>query len=399
MIAPLRASERVMGCEAFGIEPDSAMIKYERLPGGGFRKAVNRHVAPALAALGYEPDRIADIVAYVAGHGTLAGAPGIDHAALRARGFTAAAIQALESALGSVTELSLAFNRWTLGEEFCIRGLGFSAHELDDYGFDMLKALGFEPPSIEAANAWCCGARTLEGAPHLDPAHLAVFDCPRPQGAKGRRALAPAAGLRMMAAIQPFVSGGIGRSFVLGAEAPVEDFAAAIREAARLGLKVLMLEREASAIALADGPALRAFEDRGRDDSAVTQDHGSAGAARVPAAFAPPAAVPASLRDRLVVIEGGERPASATAPQPNTHSSAGGTAPMAGGGAASQALVLAVTARDMAAGAAVAINEEQVETSRNESAMRCPSCGGFAPRRSDAGVECGICGAVHGWRS
>ena len=45
--------------------------------------------------------------------------------------------------------------------------LGFSDEQLNDFGFNMLEALGFSKEEIEAANIHVCGAMTLEGAPHL----------------------------------------------------------------------------------------------------------------------------------------------------------------------------------------------------------------------------------------
>ena len=46
------------------------------------------------------------------------------------------------------------------------------------FTFDMLAALGFSQRTIvQAANTYCCGAMTLEGAPGLKEEHLAVFDC------------------------------------------------------------------------------------------------------------------------------------------------------------------------------------------------------------------------------
>ena len=53
--------------------------------------------------------------------------PGVNHAALRAKGFTAAALQALEDALAAAFDINFAFNNWTLGEEFCTKALGFTA--------------------------------------------------------------------------------------------------------------------------------------------------------------------------------------------------------------------------------------------------------------------------------
>ena len=362
-ITPMKSSERVMGCDAYGIEPDSGLVKYERLPGGGFKKTVSRNVAPALARLGYPPEKMAALVAHIVGHGTLDGAPGINHPALRARGFTAAALQALEAALPSALDIRYVFNQWTLGEEFCASGLGLSARDLEDYSFDMLKALGFSESEIAAANAYACGAQTLEGTKDVDPAHLAVFDTPQPQG-RGNRTLAWSASLRMMAAVQPFLSGGIGRTLVMRADATVEECARALWSAWGLGLKTLLLERESDPISLADSP-VRAVE-----ETSPSPVHGSG-----------------ALRDRLVVIEGGDRPL--TTPTATTHPTAPQPTAFAG---ASQALAIAETARTFA----LAVSHDQPETCRTDAGAdaRCPTCGNFAP----PGARCGVCGSVHGRR-
>ncbi len=71
------------------------------------------------------------------------GAPGIDHLALRAKGFGDSQIQAIEAGLGSAFDIKFAFNKWTLGEAFCTETLGLTQEQLDDPSFDLLAALGF----------------------------------------------------------------------------------------------------------------------------------------------------------------------------------------------------------------------------------------------------------------
>src|SRR5581483_5655410 len=159
------------------------------------------------------------------------------HAALRAKGFTAAALQALESALASAFDIRFAFNRYTLGEEFCTKVLGLSPAQLDDVSFDMLTALGFSKADVEAANTYCCGAMTLEGAPHLKAEHLPIFDCANPCGRIGRRFLSVESHIRMMAAAQPFISGAISKTINMPNTASVEDCKRAYMLSWQLGLK------------------------------------------------------------------------------------------------------------------------------------------------------------------
>jgi ribonucleoside-diphosphate reductase alpha chain len=246
VIAPTGTIGLVMDCDTTGIEPDFALVKFKKLAGGGYFKIINRAVPDALKALGYEEDEIERIVAYAVGHGTLDGAPGVNHQRLKAKGFTEDKLDAAERALQSAYDVKFAFNKWTLGEEFCAKLLGGDAKRLDEPGFDLLAALGFTRAEIEAANVHCCGAMTLEGAPGLKPEHLAVFDCANPCGRTGTRALSVESHIRMLAAAQPFISGAISKTINMPNRATVADCADAYLLSWRLGLKANALYRDGS---------------------------------------------------------------------------------------------------------------------------------------------------------
>src|SRR5262249_52948212 len=151
VLAPTGTIGLVMDCDTTGIEPDFALVKFKKLAGGGYFKIINRAVPEALKALGYSVDEIADIERYVLGRGTLLGAPGISHESLRERGFDDRALAAVEAALASAFDIKFTFNKWTLGEAFCIEGLGIAPGALDDPGFELLAALGFARAEIDAA--------------------------------------------------------------------------------------------------------------------------------------------------------------------------------------------------------------------------------------------------------
>ena len=246
VVAPTGTIGLVMDCDTTGIEPDFALVKFKKLAGGGYFKIINRMVPEALRVLGYGADEIEAITRYAVGHATLKTAPGVNHASLRQRGFTDGAIEAIEGALGAAFDIKFAFNKWTLGEEFCKAAFGFSVAELDDVGFDMLSALGFTKAEIEAANTYCCGAMTLEGAPHLQPQHLPVFDCANPCGRIGKRYLSVDSHIRMMAAAQPFISGAISKTINMPNAATVEECKSAYLLSWRLGLKANALYRDGS---------------------------------------------------------------------------------------------------------------------------------------------------------
>ncbi|HVP99833.1 MAG TPA: adenosylcobalamin-dependent ribonucleoside-diphosphate reductase, partial [Roseiarcus sp.] len=101
VVAPTGTIGLVMDCDTTGIEPDFALVKFKKLAGGGYFKIINRAVPDALSALGYDARAIDDIVAYAVGRATLMNAPGVNHAALRGKGFSDAAIEKIEAALRS----------------------------------------------------------------------------------------------------------------------------------------------------------------------------------------------------------------------------------------------------------------------------------------------------------
>ena len=246
VIAPTGTIGLVMDCDTTGIEPDFALVKFKKLAGGGFFKIINRMVPTALETLGYDRTQIDAITRYAVGHGTLKGSPGIDHAKLEAKGFTPEILKKLEAGLPATFDIRYAFNRHSLGDAFCKNVLGFSDAQLSDIRFDMLQALGFSRSEIEQANAFCCGTMTIEGAPELEPEHLAVFDCANPCGRIGKRYLRASSHIRMMAAAQPFISGAISKTINMPATAAVEDCRLAYLEGWRLGVKALALYRDGS---------------------------------------------------------------------------------------------------------------------------------------------------------
>ncbi|MFQ5773923.1 MAG: vitamin B12-dependent ribonucleotide reductase [Kiloniellaceae bacterium] len=279
VIAPTGTIGLVMDCDTTGVEPDFAIVKFKKLAGGGYFKIINRTVPEALRTLGYDESEIEDIIRYAVGHGTLEDAPGVCHARLREKGFTNAALQALEAGLASTFDIKFAFNKWTLGAEFCVKALGFDQAQLDDVAFDMLGALGFTRAEIEAANTYCCGAMTLEGAPRLKAEHLAVFDCANPCGRLGARYLSVESHIRMMAAAQPFISGAISKTINMANHATVEDCKDAYMLSWRLGLKANALYRDGSKLSQPLSAALL-DEDLDEDEETLAERVAAAPTAR-----------------------------------------------------------------------------------------------------------------------
>jgi ribonucleotide reductase alpha subunit len=145
----------MMDCDTTGIEPDIALVKYKKLVGEGFLKIVNQTVPGALRKLGYTPEQVDAIVAYV--------------------------------------------------------------NERE----------------------------TIEGAPELKPEHLSVFDCAfKPMN--GTRSIHYMGHLRMMSAVQPFLSGAISKTVNMPENATPEEIETVYLEGWRMGLKAIAIYRDNS---------------------------------------------------------------------------------------------------------------------------------------------------------
>jgi ribonucleoside-diphosphate reductase alpha chain len=246
VIAPTGTIGLVMDCDTTGIEPDFALVKFKKLAGGGYFKIINQTVTEALRVLGYDARQTKAIIDYAVGHGTLKNAPGVNHESLKAKGFTDDKLKLIEGSLASAFDIKFVFNRWTLGEDFLVKGLKLTPEQAAAPDLDVLQAIGFTRTEIDAANEYCCGTMTLEGAPGLKDEHLPVFDCANPCGRKGKRFLSVESHIHMMAAAQPFISGAISKTINMPNEATVEDCIASYMLSWRLALKANALYRDGS---------------------------------------------------------------------------------------------------------------------------------------------------------
>jgi len=110
---------------------------------------------------------------------------------------------------------------------------------------EALANLGYTPQAIEAIVAHIDTHDTIEGAPDLDPDHLAVFDCAF-KPANGSRAIHYMGHVRMMAAVQPFISGAISKTVNMPNEATPADISEVYMEGWRRGLKAIAIYRDGS---------------------------------------------------------------------------------------------------------------------------------------------------------
>jgi ribonucleoside-diphosphate reductase alpha chain len=108
-----------------------------------------------------------------------------------------------------------------------------------------LKRIGYDSREIQEIVEYLDEHETIEGAPHLADAHLAVFDCAfKPRS--GSRTIHYNGHLKMMGAVQPFISGAISKTINMPAEATVDEVAEAYVTAWKLGLKAVAIYRDGS---------------------------------------------------------------------------------------------------------------------------------------------------------
>jgi ribonucleoside-diphosphate reductase alpha chain len=149
VLAPTGTIGLLMDCDTTGVEPDLGLVKTKKLVGGGTMSIVNQTIPRALVKLGYGPDQVTEIVAYINEH------------------------------------------------------------------------------------------MSILGAPHVMPEHLPVFAC-----SMGDNTIHYSGHIRMMGAVQPFISGAISKTVNLPEDVSVEDVEQLHIDAWRLGIKAVAIYRD-----------------------------------------------------------------------------------------------------------------------------------------------------------
>jgi ribonucleoside-diphosphate reductase alpha chain len=145
-----------------------------------------------LAALAAAPGVVQSARTHVEGRRSLRDAPGVNHAALRARGLNDAALEAIDEAAAESFSLRAAVHPLVIGPEVCETVLGLPPDVAAGNRGDLLKTLGFSDDDIDAAERWCMGADSLAEASGLTPAQRAVFACAAEVSAEARFSMAEA---------------------------------------------------------------------------------------------------------------------------------------------------------------------------------------------------------------
>jgi ribonucleoside-diphosphate reductase alpha chain len=102
-----------------------------------------------------------------------------------------------------------------------------------------LERLGYAPPEVEEIVAYIDERNTVVGAPYLKTEHFPIFDC-----AVGERAIHYMGHVRMMGAVQPFISGAISKTVNMPEQSTVDEVAQLVLEAWRLGVKAIAIYRD-----------------------------------------------------------------------------------------------------------------------------------------------------------
>jgi ribonucleoside-diphosphate reductase alpha chain len=236
VLAPTGTIGLLMDCDTTGIEPDFALVKFKKLAGGGYFKLVNSALPPALTNLGYTQEQVLDIERYAVGWQQITDkTPGITRSDLKGKGWTDSEIQAVEQKLPSAFDPSYVLDMERLNEDFPV---------------DRIKTF------VDAL----AGTLTIEGAPHIKPEHLPIFDCASKCGKKGQRYITPEGHLRMMGAAQPFISGAISKTINLPSEYTVAQIATIHEASWKLMLKAVALYRDGSKMSQALATSLDLLE-------------------------------------------------------------------------------------------------------------------------------------------
>jgi ribonucleoside-diphosphate reductase alpha chain len=220
VLAPTGTIGLLMDCDTTGVEPDFTMVKFKKLAGGGYFKIINQSIPAALRFLGYSEGEIKAVEKYAIGHGTLEGAPVTKETFLE-KGFTEEEYQEAYDAVAA----SRSFNDYT-----------------PKVNPKAMRAKGFTTQAVAAVQAYVEGHQTVEGS-LVKKEHLAIFDCANKCG-DGERFIHHTGHIRMMAAVQPFLSGAISKTINMPNEVTVHDVRDAYEMGWRLGLKAVALYRD-----------------------------------------------------------------------------------------------------------------------------------------------------------
>jgi ribonucleoside-diphosphate reductase alpha chain len=199
---------------------------------GAHTRVISEAALQGLAALGADATQAR---AHLLGAQNLAEAPGIDHAALLAKGFTEHEIAAVETALPFAARLADAVSPQVIDPGFLIDVLGLTDADLADPNLDLLARMGFTPDAVAAAETHALGGGGLLDADFLTPDEKMVF--------LAAEDLGPLPYFAMLAAIQPLLDHPAIADIELEWDAAPADALALLAEAAQAGTDAIRIRR------------------------------------------------------------------------------------------------------------------------------------------------------------
>ena len=212
-------------------EPWEGPVTFAETADGQVVRVMNEAALCGLRAVGADLDAARW---RLLGHGTLEDAPGIDHAALTARGFTDHEIGAVEAALPYCATLSEAFRPEVIGEGFLADVLGAPGEDLHDPRFDALRIMGFTDADIDQAEAYALGSSRLDG-PELAIDQRRIFLTADDLG--------PAPYLAMLAHLSPALARPAQADFTLPWDATPQDVETLLTQALDVGVPLVRIAR------------------------------------------------------------------------------------------------------------------------------------------------------------
>ncbi|QEK38475.1 adenosylcobalamin-dependent ribonucleoside-diphosphate reductase [Candidatus Cytomitobacter primus] len=240
LLAPTGTIGLFMDCDTLGIEPDFSLVKHKKLSGGGYFKIINNSIKPALESLGYNKKQVESIINYVIGHGHIENSPGLNNEVLRQAGFSDEVLDKIAAALKNSFDVDSAFSSWVIGEEIFTK---FDAKDVNE----LFEKLNISKQDRALASEFACGTGSITKAPYIKEEHLAVFDC----ATHGERFIATDGHIKMVASVQPFLSGAVSKTINMPENASIEECGNSYMLAWELGTKAIALYRDGSKLAQA----------------------------------------------------------------------------------------------------------------------------------------------------
>ncbi|KAF0094630.1 MAG: ribonucleoside-diphosphate reductase alpha chain [Puniceicoccaceae bacterium 5H] len=230
LLAPTGTISAPLSCYDAGTtsaEPDFSLVKYKMLAGGGMLTLFNEIALEGLLTLGYSERQATEAALEVAG----------------VKGLFAVCRQSLERVANHLSFTDIAAG--PVRQAFQKLRNAAAGQGMEELLAD-LQRREFAPDLSPDERLLLNGKGHMEALPWLKSEHLPVFDCSMTGGADGKRFIQPKGHMRMLGAIQPFISGATSKTVNLPAAATPEVIRECLVDCHQMGIKCVALYREDS---------------------------------------------------------------------------------------------------------------------------------------------------------